>query len=93
MSQNMDNMNSSGDSNTGSSDDPLAVNGSLRMEEFPDLYEDENEVDDDDEDGSELNESAGALPRPPTKPNVPIEDETICPVCIQKGVYHIWPRL
>ena len=27
----------------------------------------------------------GTLPRPPTKPNVPIEDETICPVCNQPG--------
>ena len=27
------------------------------------------------------------LPRPPTKPNVSIEDESICPVCTQPGKF------
>ena len=27
------------------------------------------------------------LPRPPTKPNVYIKDETICPVCSQRGKF------
>ena len=50
-------------------------------------FEDQTDTDDvDEEDGTETNEFLNTLPRPPTKPNVPIEDETICPVCTQKGM-------
>ena len=55
-------------------------------EPFPELYKDDNDLDDDDEDAIQLDEAGFQLPRPPTKPNVPIEDKTICPVCRQKGM-------
>ena len=54
----------------------------------PDLdrCENGNEMEEDDEDDSQdIEEGASQLPRPPTKPNVYIDDETICPVCSQKG--------
>ena len=51
-----------------------------------DRCENGNEMEEDDEDDSQdLEEGASQLPRPPTKPNVYIDDETICPVCSQKG--------
>ena len=33
----------------------------------------------------DINESSITLPRPPTQPNVPIIDKTICPVCKVAG--------
>ena len=53
-----------------------------------DRCENGHEMEEDDEDESQdLEEGASQLPRPPTKPNVYIDDETICPVCSQKGTY------
>ena len=50
--------------------------------------EEGNYRNEEDEEGSlETNESAILLPRPPTTPNVPIRDPTICPVCKQPGIY------
>ena len=39
----------------------------------------------DDNDDLDLLDDTIQCPRPPTTPNVAIEDETICPVCSQKG--------
>jgi hypothetical protein len=79
-------MNSSSDSNTGSAySDPIVGSDSVTIEECNEFYEDDNDIDDEDEDGMDHNEATGTLPRPPTKPNVVIDDETICPVCAHKG--------
>ena len=51
-----------------------------------DRCENGDEMEEDDEDdGQDLEEGSSQLPRPPTKPNVYIDDESICPVCSQKG--------
>ena len=39
----------------------------------------------DDNDDLDLLDDTIQCPRPPTTPNVAIEDDTICPVCSQKG--------
>ena len=40
----------------------------------------------DDNDDLDLLDDTIQCPRPPATPNVAIEDETICPVCSQKGI-------
>ena len=47
-------------------------------------FENGNNMEDDIDDPDLLDDTI-QCPRPPTTPNVPIEDETICPVCSQKG--------
>ena len=83
------NMNSPGNSNTGSSSsDQMIGNGSVTIDDCNDFYEGDNDIDDEEEDGMGSNEAVSTLPRPPTKPNVLIDDETVCPVCTQKGKYN-----
>ena len=56
------------------------------VEPYLDRCENGDEMEEDDEDdGQDLEEGSSQLPRPPTKPNVYIDDESICPVCSQKG--------
>ena len=80
-------MNSSvGSTSNSSHDDDIAANDSRGLGEFSGAPENNQDVDDED-DEEELDEEASSLPRPPTKPNVPIDDPTICPVCTQSGMY------
>ena len=65
---------------------------SVTIDEYNDFYEDDNDIDQEEEDGMESNEASSTLPRPPTKPNVLIDDETICPVCTQKGKYNNYQK-
>ena len=79
-------MNSSEDSHFKSPyRDLINGNGPVTIEDCNESFEDENDIDDEEEDGMDPDQATNSLPRPPTKPNVAIEDETICPVCTQKG--------
>ena len=49
-------------------------------ERLEDIYDLEN-------DEVTFTSEESTLPRPPTKPNVYIKDETICPVCSQPGKF------
>ena len=82
-------MNSSGDSTSDSHNaDNIAANDSSELGEFSGAAYDEHDIEehDDDDDDAELNDAVSSLPRPPTKPNVHIENLTICPVCTQSGM-------
>ena len=62
-------------------------NKSEKMEPSLDISEDDCDGDEEEEEEEDdETETNDKLPRPPTKPNVPIEDETICPVCTQAGM-------
>ena len=64
----------------------VRLDNQVDVEPDLDRCENGNEMEEDDEDDSQdIEEGASQLPRPPTKPNVYIDDETICPVCSQKG--------
>ena len=81
-------MNSSGDSNTESlNNDDLASNYQIGTGGFSRAPEDDIDIEDDEED-EDVDEAASSLPRPPTKPNVHIDDLTICPVCTQSGKHY-----
>ena len=47
-----------------------------------DLLEESEMLEDNEE---TLDGGKNTLPHPPTKPNVYIEDETVCPVCTERG--------
>ena len=53
----------------------------------PMLQIDNNDLQDDEDDEIQLDKADCHLPRPPTVPNVPIGDRTICPVCTEKGTH------
>ena len=64
-----------------------------KMDPPSDIFEARNDIDQEVENETEHHESLyttlvtnNTVPRPPTKPNIPIGDETICPVCTQKGM-------
>ena len=79
-------MNSCSDSNpeTSSNNDDGGSNHFARLEDYAGVAENDIDIEED-EDDENLNDAASSLPRPPTKPNVHIEDLTICPVCTQAG--------
>ena len=81
-------MNSSGDSNTESlNNEDVASHYQIGTREFSGAPEDDLDIEDDEED-EDVDEVASSLPRPPTKPNVHIDDLTICPVCTQSGKHN-----
>ena len=86
MNQTLNKMNSCSDSNPESSSntDDAGSNHFARTEDYSSVVENDIDIEED-EDGEDLNEAASSLPRPPTKPNVHIDDPTICPVCTQAG--------
>ena len=81
-------MNSSGDSNSESlNNEDFTSHHQNGTREFSGAPEDDIDIEDDEED-EDIDEAASSLPRPPTKPNVHIEDLTICPVCTQSGKHY-----
>ena len=86
MNQIQNKMNSCSDSNpeTSSNNDDGGSNHFARLEDYSSVAENDIDIEED-EDDENLNDAASSLPRPPTKPNVHIEDLTICPVCTQAG--------
>ena len=46
----------------------------------------ENDIHEQEMEEAEVESFSSTLPRPPPKPNVPIEDETICPICTEIGI-------
>ena len=79
-------MNSCSDSNpeSSSNNDDAGSTHFARSEDYSSVAENDIDIEED-EDGDDLNEAASSLPRPPTKPNVHIDDLTTCPVCTQTG--------
>ena len=68
----------------------MSENEVVKMEPSTDIYDGETDIEDDDEeeeeeDVTEINEYLDT-PQRITKPNVPINDENICPVCTQAGI-------
>ena len=81
-------MNSSGDSNPESlNNEDFASHHQNGTRDFSGAPEDDIDIEDDEED-EDIDEAASSLPRPPTKPNVHIDDLTICPVCTQSGKHN-----
>ena len=72
------------DPETSSNNDDAGSNHFARSEDYSSVAENDIDIEED-EDDENLNDAASSLPRPPTKPNVHIDDLTICPVCTQAG--------
>ena len=86
MNQILNKMNSCSDSNpeSSSNNDDAGSTHFARSEDYSSVAENDIDIEEDG-DVDDLNEAASSLPRPPTKPNVHIDDLTICPVCTQTG--------
>lgn len=75
-------------------DDPDGVEENMDIEE-DDKYSESSygdadlleEIDELEDDEVTFVRAKNTLPRPPTKPNVHIDDEATCPVCTQRGKF------